>query len=101
MSSILNWPGMPRRRIIRVLAFGCVLLLLFASTLQVVHSHETPTQQDHCQLCMAIHSAMPARSSAAVVAIAYSTRFVIPRIATAPVRFWEWSLSNRPPPSLA
>jgi hypothetical protein len=39
-------------------------MVLFAATLRVAHSHSAAEQESgHCQICIAIHTAMPAAAA--------------------------------------
>ena len=78
----------------------CAALLLCASTVQVTHVHADARVQDHCPICVAIHSAMPADASNTLVSFLAShpqAAASSPQIAYS--GFCEYSLANRPPPA--
>src|ERR1700722_9451532 len=61
---------------LRLIGVLCLLLICIASTAQVCHthleaaltskdSHQNVPAPDHCPLCVAMHSALPATASAA------------------------------------
>lgn len=81
----------------RLTAIACALMLVFASTLQVAHSHADERASDHCQICLAIHSAMPARAVAAQVIFTSTLEFVASPVASVPPRFWISPFANGPP----
>ena len=42
-----------------VLVGLCLVLLALLSVAQVAHLHSNPTDADHCQLCIVMHSLVP------------------------------------------
>jgi hypothetical protein len=58
-------PG--RQSFLPVVAVLCVALLAFLAVAQVAHVHSSGADADHCQLCIAMHTAVPV--AAAVTAI--------------------------------
>jgi hypothetical protein len=85
----------------RFLALACVLVLVCAATVQIAHDHTLTKSQEHCQICMAIHSAMPASSSAAAIAFGVAPTPPSSSESESAPRFWSYSLANRPPPPSA
>ena len=94
------WLKLESRRIrwTRFVAVLCVLLFVCAATVQIAHAHPFTKSQEHCQICMAIHSAMPATSGAAAVSFGIAQTLVTAFVSDSPARFWSYSLANRPPP---
>lgn len=85
-------------------AFGaaallCLALLALLAFAQVAHSHVVESDADHCQLCIAMHSAAPvAMMAALVVLIRIGSREPLVE-ARAVVRYWNPKLFTRPPPA--
>jgi hypothetical protein len=64
----------------------------------VAHVHAAESDADHCQLCIAMHSAAPVAVVAAVV-ILVSIASPAPLVEARPaVRYWRPKLFTRPPP---
>ena len=94
----------------RLLAMLCLVLVCVASTAQVCHSHSdlAPLQKDsrqnsstpdHCPLCVAMHSAMPAEEHQAPEPVLQVQPI---SSATAPMQRvgqWSFDLLSRPPPA--
>ncbi len=75
------------------------MVMVFAATLQVAHDHPLLNKQaEHCQICLAIHSALPSNPPSAQMTFTAAAQTTPVAIAAAPVRFWNCSLFNRPPP---
>ena len=95
---------------LRVLAVMCLLLLAAMSTVQVCHTHAQttvkqgsrqgdPTPEDHCPLCVAMHSALPAGIHVAPEPI-LAVRAMDSVAADAERMFrWRFEMASRPPPS--
>ncbi|MGD0547695.1 MAG: hypothetical protein ABR991_07675 [Terracidiphilus sp.] len=85
-------------------AFGaaallCLALLAMLAVVQVAHNHVFESDADHCQLCIAMHSAAPVAIMAAVaVLIRIGSREPLAE-ARAIVRHWNPKLYTRPPPA--
>ena len=47
----------------------CLILLAMLAVAQVAHLHPDQTDADHCQLCIVMHTVVPAAMAAAVVVI--------------------------------
>jgi hypothetical protein len=77
----------------------CLLAFLCAATVQIAHVHPPAGTQDHCQICMAIHSALPADTTAAALAFNVTHHRVAPAIRDGHNLYWSYSLANRPPPA--
>jgi hypothetical protein len=45
----------------------CLVLLAMLAVAQATHLHANETDADHCQLCIVMHTAVPAVAAAAVV----------------------------------
>ncbi|MGD0910244.1 MAG: hypothetical protein ABR928_00020 [Terracidiphilus sp.] len=56
-----------RRRFVGAIAGLCLTLLTMLAVAQVAHLHANDTDADHCQLCIVMHTAVPAVAAAAVV----------------------------------
>ncbi len=58
------WPGfMP------AVAVLCLVLLAMLAVAQVAHLHPNQTDADHCQLCIVMHTVVPAAMAAALIVI--------------------------------
>jgi hypothetical protein len=85
-------------------AFGaaallCLALLALLTMVQVAHIHALDTDADHCQLCIAMHSAAPVAIIAVLVVLIRIGR-PEPLVETrAVVRHWHPKLYTRPPPA--
>jgi hypothetical protein len=58
-----------RRSLLVAIAGLCLVLLAMLAVVQVTHLHANETDADHCQLCIVMHTALPAVAAAAVVVI--------------------------------
>lgn len=85
-------------------AFGaaallCLALLAMLAFVQVAHNHVLESDADHCQLCIALHSAAPvAVMAAAIILIAMGSSEPLVE-ARAIARHWNPKLFTRPPPA--
>lgn len=99
MRNVLDQTGKTSRGWARWAVIACVLLLVSAATVQVAHAHPAAKAPAHCQICLLIHSALPAEATVTQVFAAFwvvdSKRY----IEDVPARFETFCLSNRPPPS--
>jgi hypothetical protein len=85
-------------------AFGavallCLALLAMLAVVQVAHVHAVDGDSDHCQLCIAMHSAAPVAVMAAVVVLVRSEPPAPVVEARAAIRYWRPKLFTRPPPA--
>jgi len=77
----------------------CLALLALLTVVQVTHIHPLETDADHCQLCIAMHTAAPVAVAAAVV-ILVKVGTQAPLVeARVVVRHRHPKLFTRPPPS--
>jgi hypothetical protein len=100
-----------------MLSAACLLLVGVASSAQAVHIHgdwlphheaqvsssadgsQAPGGEEHCPLCVAMHSAMPvaARSiTATLVLVECTLPAVVDRL---PNSQWHFAMFSRPPPA--
>ncbi|HEV2464838.1 MAG TPA: hypothetical protein VGT04_13620 [Acidobacteriaceae bacterium] len=84
------------------LALLCALMVIFAATLRVAHSH-TATEQEsgHCPICVAIHTGIPTATLAVSVILHAAPEPVDTIAPKAPARPRVETLSDRAPPALA
>lgn len=90
--------GMPKHSFRVAIAVLCLVLLALLTFAQATHLHKNQTAAEHCQLCIAMHSAMPTVSAAAaiiLVALGVPTRQAEPTFVVQQ-RFFR--LFIRPPP---
>ena len=76
----------------------CLALLALLSLMLIPHVHQTPSDAEHCALCITMHTAAPVAVAAAVVLIVQigiSTQVLKARPL---VRYWQPQLFTRPPP---
>lgn len=88
-----------RPRAFGAAALLCLALLSLLFVVQVAHVHAVDGDADHCQLCIAMHSAAPVAVMAAVVVMVSfgaSAPLVESRVV---VRLRHPKLFTRPPPS--
>src|ERR1017187_8694257 len=77
-------------------AFGAAALLCLA---QLAHIHALDTDADHCQFCIAMHSAAPVAIIAVLVVLIRIGRPEPLVEARSVVRHWHPKLYTRPPPA--
>ena len=82
---------------VRWAAIACIVLLAFAATVQVSHSHADDKSAEHCQICFAIHSAMPVTAAATVVVFTQLQPAPVVLIHAVRPRFWISPFANGPP----
>ena len=58
------WPGL-----FPAVAILCLVLLAMLAVAQATHLHSNDTDADHCQLCIVMHTVVPALATAAVIVI--------------------------------
>ena len=76
----------------------CLVLLASLAFAQVTHLHSNPTDSDHCQLCIVMHTAVPVAAAAAVVVLVQlgaSAPQAEPMVVARQLQTW---LFIRPPP---
>lgn len=76
----------------------CLILMALLAVMQIPHLHQTPSDAEHCALCVVMHSAAPVATAAIhiiLVPLGISTPVVKAR---AVVRYWHPQLFIRPPP---
>jgi hypothetical protein len=99
-----------------MLALACLLLVAGASSVQAVHIHgqwlpdhaqkagpaadasQLPGGEDHCPLCVAMHSALPVSAhlqAGRLLLLESATALVVDR---APECAWHFAMFSRPPP---
>lgn len=100
-------PGTPARRqphvpVRIVLALICAFMVLFAATLRVAHSHSATEQESgHCEVCIAIHTAMPAATAPVHVVLHAAAETLVTPAPQAPEKVRVVTLSDRAPPVIA
>ena len=93
-----QWFGKRGVGFLPVVATVCLILVALLAVAQVAHLHSNPTDADHCQLCIVMHTVAPTATT--VVAI-----LLVRLGASAPVpepilvaRRPQFRLFSRPPP---
>jgi uncharacterized membrane protein len=88
----------PRPRGAVAVAVLCLSLLALLAVAQAVHVHANPTDADHCQLCITMHTVVP--TAVAIVALILVELAQAPRVLAvrAASRRLHPQLFIRPPP---
>jgi hypothetical protein len=90
--------GLSGRRFRVAVAALCLALLAMLAFAQATHFHSNQTDADHCQLCIAMHSAAPVgATTAAIVMVDFGVSAPQPE-PTFVLRQRISSLFIRPPP---
>jgi len=111
MRSLLQ-PGRtssPQPAWLRWISVLCLLLVCVMSTVQVCHTHDLLTRTkdsqqsqqgpDHCPLCVAMHSAMPATLQAAPEPVLHVQALDSAAAETQRIFQWRFAQASRPPPT--
>jgi uncharacterized membrane protein YqhA len=69
MQALFRKPNRSRRKLSPVVAGLCLVLLALLAVAQVAHLHSSPTDADHCQLCIVMHTVVPVAALAAAVVL--------------------------------
>ncbi|MDE3163362.1 MAG: hypothetical protein KGL64_08890 [Acidobacteriota bacterium] len=89
-----------RRWAFAACAVLCLALVVLVSFAQVAHIHSTATDQDHCPLCIVLHSAVPMATAVAVLLLMQiAERTPVFEQRAIPL-LWRIQLFTRPPPFL-
>jgi hypothetical protein len=76
-------------------------MVLFAATLRVAHSHTSEQESGHCQICIAIHTAMPAATAPVHIILHAAPEPIVALAPRSPEKVRAATLSDRAPPALA
>jgi hypothetical protein len=100
----------------RVVALACLLLVGVASSVQAVHVHgrwlpghatnvgapadasQLPGGEEHCPLCVAMHSALPVAQRVEPVRMVLVECRAAQTVDRAPDSQWHFAMFSRPPP---
>jgi hypothetical protein len=75
-------------------------MVLFAATVRVAHSHTAAEQESgHCQICVAIHTGMPAVSAPMQICLHAAPEPIVTPTPKAPAKVRVETLSDRAPPA--
>lgn len=77
----------------------CLALVVLLALVQAVHFHQNASDADHCVLCVAMHSVVPAAQAAAIVVLVQLGISVPIVKARAISRYRYPQLFIRPPPA--
>jgi hypothetical protein len=95
---------------LRFVALLCVLVVCVMSTAQVCHTHSelsllkgpsqqnSPASDDHCPLCVAMHSALPVSLHIAPVPMLQMQALDSVAADAERIFRWRFELASRPPP---
>jgi hypothetical protein len=102
---------------LRALALACLFLVVGASSVQAVHIHgqwlpnhavqvgaaadgsQLPGGEDHCPLCVAMHSALPVAAHVEPTRLVLVECRAVRGIDRAPESAWHFAMFSRPPPT--
>jgi hypothetical protein len=96
---------------LRLIAIVCVLVVCMMSTAQVCHTHaelsalkqnsrnNAPTQDDHCPLCVAMHSALPVALHIAPEPMLQIQALDSVAADAERIFRWRFEMASRPPPA--
>ena len=76
----------------------CLVLLAMLAVARVTHLHANETDADHCQLCIVMHTAMPAVAAAAIIVMVQLESLAIAAEPVFILRKRQIRLFIRPPP---
>jgi len=76
----------------------CLVLLAMLTVAQVTHLHASQTDADHCQLCIVMHTAVPAVAAAAIILMVQLESLAIVAEPVFILRKRQTRLFIRPPP---
>jgi hypothetical protein len=103
---------------LRLLAFACLFLVAGASSVQAIHIHgqwlphhaqqagpaadgsPLPGGEDHCPLCVAMHSALPVTAHVEPVRLVLVECKLVQSVDREPESAWHFALFSRPPPTM-
>ena len=95
-------PSLARRRAGALVALVCAFMVLFAATLRVAHAHTAAEQESgHCQICIAIHTAMPAATAPVHIILHAAPEQIVAPAPRSTEKVRVTILSDRAPPALA
>jgi len=101
---------------LRVLAYACLLLVVGATSFQAIHIHgewlpqnathagsqsdgsQAPGGEEHCPLCMAMHSALPVAAHVDVVLLTLVECKAVQALDHSTQTLWHFAMFSRPPP---
>lgn len=97
---------------LRLLALLCLLLIMVMSTVQVCHVHTfagarqgsqqgDPGSEDHCPLCVAMHSALPTDIQVAPEPMLMVRALESVAADAERIFRWRFEMASRPPPVAA
>ena len=81
-------------------AVFCLALVVLVSFAQVAHIHATATDQDHCPLCIVLHSAVPVAAAAVALLLMQIAEHTPVFEQCAVLLMWKTQRFTRPPPFL-
>lgn len=67
LNSDLRSRGGSRGHLMVAIAGLCLVLLAMLAVAQATHLHANETDADHCQLCIVMHTAVPAVAAVAII----------------------------------
>lgn len=85
--------------ILPAIAVVCLVLLALLAVAQVTHQHANPTNADHCQLCIVMHTLVPTVAVAAAIVLVRLGTFAPQAEPVTMVRQRQSHPFIRPPPA--
>ena len=96
---------------LRLIAAVCILMVVFMSAAQACHTHaeasslrqgthqNQPSPEDHCLVCVAMHTAIPAPAQALRATTVDVVQYIVPSSAEdGHSTIYAFDLQTRPPP---
>lgn len=87
-----------RSRSFRAGVVVCVILLALLSLMLIPHVHQTPSDAEHCALCITMHTAVSVKVAAVLVVLVRLGVSSPVFQAAECIRYWHPQLFIRPPP---
>jgi uncharacterized integral membrane protein len=94
----LNVDFRSRRGVMIAIAGLCLALLAMLAVAQVAHLHANQSDADHCQLCIVMHTVVPAAAAAAIIVMVQLESLALVAEPVFVLRRRETRLFIRPPP---
>ena len=81
------------------IAAVCLVLLAMLAVAQATHLHASQSDADHCQLCIVMHTTIPAVAAAAIIVMVQLESLAIVAEPVFILRRRQTKLFIRPPPA--
>jgi len=96
---------------LRLFAIACLAMICVMSTVQAFHAHDQfsstkqhsrnngPSSDDHCPLCVAMHSALPVSLHSAAAPMLHVHTLDSAAADAERIFRWRFEMASRPPPA--